>query len=58
MRDDAEVLGSGGVERGQLGQPGLDLGGQPALLDDARQQRGDGLEQADLGLLKWRAARA
>ena len=34
--DDAQQLGAGGVEGGQLGQPRLDLGREAALLDDAR----------------------
>ena len=45
---DAEQLGPRGIERGQLGEPRLDLGGQPALLDDPGQQRGDGLQEVDL----------
>ena len=47
---DAHELGPRRVERGQLGQPGLDLGRQAALLDDARQQRRDRLEERDLAV--------
>ncbi len=45
---DRQQLGAGGVERRQLGQPRLDLGGQPALLDDAGEQRRDRPQEADL----------
>ena len=46
--DDAQELGPRRIERGQLGQPRLDLGRQPALLDDPREQRGDRPEEGDL----------
>ena len=50
--DDAQELGPGCIERGQFGQPGLDLGGQPALLDDPREERRDRLEEGDLRVVE------
>jgi prolyl-tRNA synthetase len=41
-----------GVERGQFGQPRLDLGRQAALLDDPGEQRGDRAEQRDLPIVE------
>ena len=48
MGDDAQQLGPRGIERRELREPSLDLGGQPALLDDPGQQRGDRLQERDL----------
>ena len=43
--DHREQLGSGCIERGQLFESRLDLGRQAALLDDAGEQGGDGLQE-------------
>ncbi len=45
---DRQQLGPGGVERRQLGEPRLDLGGEPALLHDPREQRRDRPQEVDL----------
>ena len=49
MGDDRQELGPRGIERRQLLQPALDLGLQPALRDDAREERGDRRQELDLG---------
>ena len=46
----AQELGPRRVERGQLDEAALDLGRQPALLDDAGQEGGDRLEEVGLVL--------
>ena len=49
MGDDRQELGPRGIERRELLQPALDLGLQPALRDDAREERGDRRQELDLG---------
>ena len=52
MGDDASSSALAASSAVSCGEPRLDLRGQAALLDDPREQRGDRLEEVDLGGLE------